>query len=55
MVISREREIYQEAARCFDLLTKSIRAFEDYLNSAAVQNVPEYYQARNYLKDGKLS
>ncbi len=54
MVISREREIYQEAAKCFELLTKSIRTFEDYLSSAAAQNAPEYYQARNFLKDGKL-
>ena len=40
MVISREREIYQEAAKCLELLTKSIRAFEDYLGSAAVRMRP---------------
>ena len=54
MVVSKEREIYQDAAKCFDLLIKSIRTFEDYLSSASAQNAPEYYQARNYLKDGKL-
>ncbi len=53
MVILKEREIYQEAAKCFELLTKSIRTFEDYLSSAAAQNAPEYYQARHYLKEGK--
>ncbi len=54
MSVPKDREIYLKASKCHELLVKSIRTFEEYLSSAALQNAPEYYQARNYLRDGKL-
>jgi hypothetical protein len=53
MIIQKEREIYQKAARCFDLLNKSVQLFEGYLREASPQNAPDYYRARNYLRDGE--
>jgi len=53
VIVQKEREIYQKAAKCFELLNKSIQLFEGYLREASPQNAPDYYRARNFLRDGE--
>jgi hypothetical protein len=53
MQVQIEREIYIRATRCQELLSKSIRTFRDYLTERIPANDPEYYRARNFLKEGK--
>jgi hypothetical protein len=53
MQVQVEREIYIRATRCFELLTSSIRTFRDYLEDRIPASDPEYYRARNFLKEGK--
>ncbi|HVP90012.1 MAG TPA: hypothetical protein VMS75_02225 [Terriglobales bacterium] len=53
MQVQIERDIYIRAARCHELLSQSIRTFEDYLAARTPANDPEYYKARNFLKEGK--
>jgi hypothetical protein len=53
MHVQIEREIYIRATRCHELLTKSIRIFREYLTDRVPANDPEYYRARNLLKEGK--
>jgi hypothetical protein len=53
MQVQIERDIYIRGARCFELLTKSMQLFRDYLTERTPANDPEYYRARNFLKEGK--
>jgi hypothetical protein len=51
--VQLEREIYNRAARCNDLLAQAAEAFHDYLEERIPANDPKYYRARNFLKEGK--
>jgi hypothetical protein len=55
MPIQIEREIYIRASRTFAVLSESIQTFKGYLESHVAANAPEYYKARNLLKEGKAS
>ncbi len=54
MQIQLEREIYIRASRTYAVLSESIQTFRVYLEAQAAANAPEYYRARNLLKEGKL-
>jgi hypothetical protein len=53
MQVQIERDIYIRGARCFELLTKSIQTFREYLGARTPPNDPQYYRARNLLKEGR--
>jgi hypothetical protein len=53
MQVQVEREIYIRATRCFELLSDSIKTFRDYLGNRIAASDPQYYRARNFLKEGK--
>jgi hypothetical protein len=53
MQVQIEREIYIRASRSFTVLSDAIRTFKGYLESGVPANAPEYYKARNFLKEGK--
>jgi len=53
MQVQIEREIYIRAGRSFAVLSEAIQTFRGYLESHVAPNVPEYYRARNLLKEGK--
>jgi hypothetical protein len=55
MTTPTEREIYIKASRSQDLLSKSIQAFQDYLQDNVAASDPIYYRARHFLKEGKAS
>jgi hypothetical protein len=48
-----DREIiYIKTSRSFDLLRKAVQGFRDYLGDSIPPGASEYYQARNFLKEG---
>ena len=49
----KERDIFIKIAKCRDVLQKSIENFRSYLEESCDRNSPTYYQARNFLKDGR--
>ena len=53
MQVQVEREIYIRASRSFAILSEAIQTFKGYLESHVAANAPEYYRARNLLKEGK--
>ena len=53
MQVQAERDIYIRATRCFELLNDAIRTFTDYLVERIPASDPQYYRARNFLKEGK--
>ena len=53
MQVQIEREIYIRAGRSFAVLTEAIQLFKGYLESHVLPTAPEYYRARNFLKEGK--
>lgn len=53
MQIQVEREIFIRASRSFAVLTEAIQTFKGYLQAHVAANAPEYYRARNLLKEGK--
>ena len=53
MQVQVEREIYIRASRSFAILTESIQTFKGYLDPHIGAGAPEYYRARNLLKEGK--
>jgi hypothetical protein len=53
MQVQIERDIYIRATRSWELLTMSIKTFRDYLEDRIPATDPEYYRARNFLKEGK--
>lgn len=53
MQVQIEREIYIRSSRSYAVLTEAIQVFRNYLQDVTVANDPEYYRARNFLKEGK--
>lgn len=53
MQVQIEREIYIRASRSAAVLTEAIQTFKAYLEPHVAANSPEYYRARNLLKEGK--
>lgn len=53
MQVQIEREIYIRASRSFAVLSEAIRSFQGYLEPHVAAGAPEYYRARNLLKEGK--
>jgi hypothetical protein len=53
MQVQVEREIYIRASRSFAVLSEAIRIFKGYLEPNVAASAPEYYRARNLLKEGK--
>jgi hypothetical protein len=53
MQIQIEREIYIRASRSYAVLSEAIQTFKGYLESHVAASAPEYYRARNLLKEGK--
>jgi hypothetical protein len=53
MQVQIEREIYIRASRSYAVLSEAIQTFRGYLESHVASNAPEYYKARNFLKEGK--
>jgi hypothetical protein len=54
MTTQTEREIFIKASRSQEILLKSIQAFRGYLKSEVPSTSPEYYWARNLLKEGRV-
>ncbi len=46
-------DIFINAVRCHDLLMKANEVFGDYLRKKFPPKAPEYYQARNFLREGQ--
>ncbi len=53
MQVQIEREIYIRASRSYAVLSEAIQTFKGYLESHVAAGAPEYYKARNLLKEGK--
>ena len=53
MQVQIEREIYIRASRSHAVLSEAIQTFKGYLQAQTAANAPEYYRARNLLKEGK--
>jgi len=53
MQVQIEREIFIRSSRSFTVLTEAIQIFRDYVQNSTASNDPEYYRARNFLKEGK--
>jgi|WetSurMetagenome_2_1015567.scaffolds.fasta_scaffold103737_2 hypothetical protein len=50
--MTAEREIFIKASRSLELLTKANKEFRDYLEPGTPPEAPDYYRARNLLKEG---
>ena len=48
-----ENQLYFKAGNAFDYLKLSIQSFETYLRAPGPEATPEYYKARNFLRDGE--
>lgn len=53
MQVQVEREIFIRASRSFAILSDAIKLFQGYLEPTTAPQAPEYYRARNFLKEGK--
>jgi hypothetical protein len=53
MQVPIEREIFIRFSRSYSVLTEAGRIFRKYLQDTTAANDPEYYRARNFLKEGK--
>ena len=53
MQVQIEREIYIRSSRAYAVLTEAIQVFRNYLLNTTAATDPEYYRARNFLKEGK--
>jgi hypothetical protein len=53
MQVQIEREIYIRSSRAYSVLTEALQIFRAYLQDTTAANSPEYYRARNFLKEGK--
>jgi hypothetical protein len=53
MQVQIEREIFIRASRSYAVLNEAIQTFRGYLEPHVAANAPEYYRARNLLKEGK--
>ncbi|MBN2206726.1 MAG: hypothetical protein JW742_04925 [Candidatus Aminicenantes bacterium] len=50
----KEKAIFQKAMRAFELNVKSIQAFRSFLSDECAPQSPEYYMARNFLRDAEM-
>jgi hypothetical protein len=48
-----EREIYIRSSRSYAVLTEAVQIFRKYLQDVTAATDPEYYRARNFLREGK--
>jgi len=48
-----ENQLYFKASDSFDSLNLAIQTFEDFLSEGVAAANPNYYKARNYLRDGE--
>lgn len=48
-----ENQLYFKAANAFGHIQLAIASFETYLRAAEASSTPEYYKARNYLRDAE--
>lgn len=48
-----ENQLYFKAGIAFDHLKLAIQTFETYLNTVGQEATPDYYKARNFLRDGE--
>ena len=48
-----ENLLYFRVSDCFDSLKLAVQTFGNYLKSEGAAASPEYYKARNYLRDGE--
>ena len=46
-------DIFLHTAKCHELLTTAIQYFEDYTQKKLPPKAPEYYKARNLLREGQ--
>jgi hypothetical protein len=53
MAMPIEREIFIKASRGHEILIKALEAFRGYLKDETSAGSPEYYRARNLLKEGR--
>jgi hypothetical protein len=53
MQVQIEREIYIRASRAFGVVSEAIRTFQAFLEPQVASSSPDYYKARNLLKEGK--
>ena len=53
MHVQVEREIFIRASRSHAVLSDAIKLFQGYLEQTTAPQDPEYYRARNFLKEGK--
>ena len=54
MTSPTERNIYIKVSRSQELLSKSIQAYQGYLQDDVAAGDPIYYRARNFHKEGKV-
>lgn len=48
-----ENQLYFKAGIAFDHLKLAAQTFETYLQAAGPETTPDYYKARNFLRDGE--
>lgn len=48
-----ENQLYFKAGSAFDHLKLAVQTFESYLNKKGQEATPDYYKARNFLRDGE--
>jgi hypothetical protein len=48
-----ENQLYFKAGQAFDSFKLAISTFESFLDNAGQPSTPDYYKARNYLRDGE--
>ncbi len=51
MQVQVEREIFIRASRSHAVLNEAIQLFKGYLEATTSPQAPEYYRARNFLKE----
>jgi len=49
----KEKAIFQKASRSFELVVKSIQTFRTFLSENHPPRSPDYYLARNFLRDAE--
>jgi hypothetical protein len=54
MTTPTAREIFIKASRGHEILLQALEAFREYLKSGTPPSSPEYYRARNLLKEGRV-
>ncbi len=54
MTSPTERSIYIKISKSHELFSKSIQAYQRYLQNDVAASDPIYYRARNLLKEGKI-